>query len=420
MKRYVPLFESEKTANSLAGFEKMLVDLLKDSYDNAVKKIEKYYDIIINIYFKDREDDMTPPYAWDRNDGTLILPLVIQDKKTKIFSKRNNYDIKKKELAEQEVTRVQQSYMARLRSKLWEILQNKEIEEIKLLHLELKQFYEAEFLFIFADGSQFVLHSQIVYVTNQHGTFFVRYPNIYQNIIMADGIKYKKQSEDWMVSNFVGLDLSAYKMKKKADIDAKKNIAKVDRVLKKKLEMFFKKKFFYNQEQKEINILYGDFDSSMLTKIEFTTTTISKFNMTYKEWEKLVDVFAIEKQKIKNIQDNDSKNYWGDKYKNERNNIEIAIENEQNKFDELLSVFQSGHKRVIIVYKDGTTMEGEIDGSVGSFGLKTEYANEIRYPIKNTKKYKSNLTFLLDKLHLTNVVVKSEGEMFANPDRFIK
>jgi hypothetical protein len=135
-------------------------------------------------------------------------------------------DIKSKTLAyaKKFAKEVQDSYKQRLHAKLFIILKAKPLKDVKLVRLDIREFYSAVFHFFFEDGSSFTLQSQIVTSTSILGNDFYRFPNIYQNIIMQDGTKIKKQSEEWMLVNFAGKTASDIKQAKRSldpDADAK-------------------------------------------------------------------------------------------------------------------------------------------------------------------------------------------------------
>jgi hypothetical protein len=58
----------------------------------------------------------------------------------------------------------------------------------------------------FADGSSFDFANSVVWVMNQQGTQFNRYPLIFHNVKLAGGVKMPRPSEARMNQVFVGKD----------------------------------------------------------------------------------------------------------------------------------------------------------------------------------------------------------------------
>ena len=221
MKKYKRLTES---IDSVQDFNNMVEGLLKKSFDGMVDNIFSYIMGTIESYEKERLDDKESPRMWSKRVkyqgyAMEILP--------SFYEQRNrNYTVVK--IADREITAktlkfatqmakdVQDSYKQRLHAKLFIILKAKPLKDVKLIRLDIREFYEAMFHFFFEDGSEFTLQSQIVISSSIYGKEFYRFPNIYQNIVLSDGTKITKQSDEWMLVNFAGKTANDIKQAKRS------------------------------------------------------------------------------------------------------------------------------------------------------------------------------------------------------------
>lgn len=220
MKRYTP-FKFEEAIDSIQDFDNLIENLLKKTFDNMVNSLIKSMNSLINQYETTRKDNMQSPLRWAMTIkfkgyqlDTLIRIYSQKSPQSPIIKKDDADDYIKKESIKR-AKEVQDSYKARLHSKLFLILKQKQLKDVKTIKLELREFYDATFKFMFEDRSEFTLNSQITTGTSNKGTFFYRFPSIYQNIILPDGTKIKKQSEDWMLENFAGVNIDQAKQTKK-------------------------------------------------------------------------------------------------------------------------------------------------------------------------------------------------------------
>lgn len=229
IERYKPFFEA---VDSIQDFNNMVEGLLKDSFDGMVKNISSYVIATMNQYEKNRKDEKESPYSWakrvDYQGYTMeIIPSFYQQTNRMYpVVKITDREITAKTLkyAKNYAKEVQDSYKQRLHAKLFIILKAKPLKDVKLIRVDIREFYSAVFHFFFEDDSEFTLQSQIVISSSKLGNEFYRFPNIYQNIVMSDGTKIKKQSEEWMLINFAGKKASDIKQAKRSldpDADAK-------------------------------------------------------------------------------------------------------------------------------------------------------------------------------------------------------
>lgn len=213
MERYKP-YKFEEAIDSIQDFNNFVNKLLKESYDSMVNKISSSIYSNMKSYEDNRLNDTESPYKWAKRNKfngyqlSILSNIYIQKSPTQPVIKDNNYDKIISKYANKYAKEVQDSYKSRLHSKLFLILKNKELKDVKLLKLKLSVFYDALIEFKFKDGSGFTLNSQITTGTSNKGTFFYRFPSIYQNITLIDGTFIKKQSEDWMLENFAGIDMT--------------------------------------------------------------------------------------------------------------------------------------------------------------------------------------------------------------------
>ena len=218
--------------NTVKDFDDMVEGLLKDSFDGMVENISSYINRIIDSYERNRVDDKESPYMWAKRIKYNNYPMEIIPS---FYQQRNRmYPVVK--IADRDITskilkystkmakEIQDSYKQRLYVKLFIILKAKPLKDVKVIRVDIREFYSAMFHFFFEDGSSFTLQSQIVISSSVYGKEFYRFPNIYQNIVMSDGTKIKKQSEEWMLINFAGKTANDIKQAKRSldpDADAK-------------------------------------------------------------------------------------------------------------------------------------------------------------------------------------------------------
>lgn len=208
--------------NTVKDFDNMVEGLLKESYDGMVENITSYIYSVFSRYSKERIDDKETPAKWAKRVGYQNYPMEILPYIYLVSSRDAKVLIEK--YAKNMAKEVQDSYKQRLHAKLFIILKAKPLKDVKLIRLDILEFYSAMFHFFFEDGSSFTLQSQIVISSSIYGKEFYRFPNIYQNIIMSDGSKIKKQSEEWMLINFAGKNADDIKQAKRSldpDADAK-------------------------------------------------------------------------------------------------------------------------------------------------------------------------------------------------------
>jgi hypothetical protein len=221
MERYKP-YKFEEAIDSIQDFNNLIEGILKDSFDEMVDKFIEDINNFDNNYISSRKNELESPYSWSfrrniRNYNIKILDnIYLQRSPHTQVTKHKDADKLIKIEATKRAKEIQDSYRARLHSKLFLILKNKELKDVKIVKLQLSIFYDATIKFMFKDGSEFILNSQIVLSTSKLGTMFYRFPNIYQNIIMPDGSKIKKQSEEWMLINFAKVNIDQAKQAKKA------------------------------------------------------------------------------------------------------------------------------------------------------------------------------------------------------------
>lgn len=223
MERYKRKFP--EAVNSIDDFNKLIEGLLKKSFDEMVQKISDSIYNVMNRYENSRLSEFESLRDWikrTRYQGYEIdvLRLIYSHKDNhpkKEIIKSKDYEKVIFKYSSDYATEVQTSYRNRLHQKLFTILKYKELKDVKIISLKMKIFYEAVFHFLFEDGSQFTLQSQIVLSTSSKGTLFYRFPNLYQNIVMSDGTRIKKQSEEWMLVNFAGADPNILSQKTQDD-----------------------------------------------------------------------------------------------------------------------------------------------------------------------------------------------------------
>ena len=233
---------TESNIKSNEEFNDFIDNLLKKTFNNMRGIIIDGVNKIDKEYIKTRKNDLMSPYKWAttlnfvRGDLIGILQAIYsQNRPTFPVVRKDDAENIIRKYAENKAKEIQDSYRARLRDKLFNIFKNKILVDVQTLRLELREFYDATFKFIFDDGSSFTLNSQITTGYSNKGTFFYRFPSIYQNIVLADGTKYKKQSEDWMMKNFAGLDMSLIiQAKQQAKLNKQK-----DKKLYRQVEKFF-------------------------------------------------------------------------------------------------------------------------------------------------------------------------------------
>lgn len=276
MKPYRTLFYEMAQAKSIPQFEQMLIQLLKDSYDSMVQSYVDYFKSIVARYFKIRKNDNQSPYNSSLGQmGSMIGRYITSgDTFPAVYSLSPAADKLMEKDAQKEATAVQESYLRRLHEKLWIILENKEIKNITLLYLNIRVFYDAAFKFEFKDGTEFQLTSQIVQSVSTLGKWFYRFPNIYQNIVMPDGSKIKKQSEEWMVTSFVGKTIEDAIAKKKSfdPQNAEKELRKKNTAIKRMYFISTKAGEITPGDKMKLDYIYGERAdlNANIKNIEFT------------------------------------------------------------------------------------------------------------------------------------------------------
>lgn len=91
------------------------------------------------------------------------------------------------------------SYIVKNVQKLSSLVAKKPLKEIKTLRSTAgSHTIESELFFSFEDGASFYVINKAVYVMNQAGTQFMRFPTTFHDVKMSDGTKMKMPSEEKM------------------------------------------------------------------------------------------------------------------------------------------------------------------------------------------------------------------------------
>ncbi len=135
------------------------------------------------------------------------------------------------QMAKETVESYIETYKGRLSAKMAMILKSKRLTNIELLKVFFRGQIHAVFQFSFEEG-QFEVVSQVVFVVNQYGTAFSRFPYTFHNVKYPDGKVKKKDSLENIERGFLYKDLGDVGDIRKAEKEKKKALAQNQRKLK--------------------------------------------------------------------------------------------------------------------------------------------------------------------------------------------
>jgi len=131
--------------------------------------------------------------------GTNLITTI---KKTEKGKRKKDWEQQLKKAAAKHVEDVLKNFVDKQLAKLTSIISKKgNLKEVKLLTGGGVEF--VVLLCTFDDGSEFTVRNQIVWVYNEKGTQFTRFPTTFHHIVFADGSKKQGASEEWMNSKFI-------------------------------------------------------------------------------------------------------------------------------------------------------------------------------------------------------------------------
>lgn len=101
--------------------------------------------------------------------------------------------------AKRDADGVRENFIYKNLRKIASILEAKgNFSEAKLIDRAVLNALEGTILFKFADGSSFTAKNSVVFVVNQYGTQFYRFPLTFANVVMPDGSRMPQPSEERM------------------------------------------------------------------------------------------------------------------------------------------------------------------------------------------------------------------------------
>lgn len=147
-------------------------------------------------------------YAMDRNGRSnpnirgLIEPLVEQPSYKEPYQRKKNANEIIRKIATKQAEDIRDGFVAKNLLKLTSILEAKGddkfggVEEIgRSIHMAS---LEGMMSFTFKDGSSFTTSNSVVFVVNEYGTQFYRFPLTFHDVVLPDGSKMKSPSEKRM------------------------------------------------------------------------------------------------------------------------------------------------------------------------------------------------------------------------------
>lgn len=187
----------------------------KVAKENRAGIEEEFYGalkILVDAYLRDRRNVETGPtshFFKNPKAGLAIKDFFVQgdmpEPGTYLFAWKFVPDAEKvmREAAAKQATAVLLSYKVKLTSKLDSILLAKPVKTFKGTAFHSSGLVTGVLEVSFDDGSSFEARTSITYNTSKHGWPYIQYPLTFQNVVMPDGKVHKKQSEAFMLSDFV-------------------------------------------------------------------------------------------------------------------------------------------------------------------------------------------------------------------------
>lgn len=196
-----PMASRDATAKAIE-FLREAVATFKVDYHNAVR--EQLTADLAKVKALTTPDELKAASTGVKSLAGLMLSIKRKDGKSyfELWSDADEYLIK---IINDTVTDVIEGFVAKNTSKLSLIFQKKgEVKSHKINHTYIRNgTLENSMYFEFADGSSFVINSQVVYKWSSVSSKpYMQFPTRFMNVKMADGTNMKMPSEEKMIKEF--------------------------------------------------------------------------------------------------------------------------------------------------------------------------------------------------------------------------
>jgi hypothetical protein len=210
----VPKFEPTFSPNDAKIVESKFKEITASLRDNQIKSLVAYYVRVLNAFqniIKDIPSSDPDKYRFNMGHGPRSPWTVYKGNMPDIMSVRDFVDMKKDWLpvdnvaqkieaqATREIDIFLSSYIIKNVKKLSALVGKKPLKGIKTIRATAgSHTIDSELFFDFEDGSSFYVINKAVFVQNQAGTQFMRFPTTFHDVKMSDGTKMKMPSEEKM------------------------------------------------------------------------------------------------------------------------------------------------------------------------------------------------------------------------------
>ena len=217
----------EASLGAIGQVKELLTKLTDEAYVDLVSTFVDYFNRLLEGYLKAQKvsianGEYLPIYKHFKNNPNAanIVSRFILDDKTYNPNReyfplpKNQLDEKIQKLAVNEANQIREMFIYKNLKKIDSIVEAKgnfERGEIIGRKIEMNSL-RGTLRFFFTDGSSFVVQNSVVWSHSIYGKAFNRFPLTFHDVIMPDGSKMPRPSEERMNTVFVGKQL--YKIEK--------------------------------------------------------------------------------------------------------------------------------------------------------------------------------------------------------------
>lgn len=199
--------------SGVATVKALLEQITDEAYQGLLANITASYERLVARYLDlaaevAQEGLRGPAYkkmSEMARDNTILYRVVVQDTNEtgRYYRIADGHEAVIAAEAKRDADSVREHFIYKNLGKIASILEAKgNFVEAKLLDRTILNALEGTIRFSFADGSSFIAKNSVVFVVNQYGTQFYRFPLTFSAVVMPDGSLMKQPSEERMNTVF--------------------------------------------------------------------------------------------------------------------------------------------------------------------------------------------------------------------------
>ena len=228
-KKHVPQETLKEVKNTIREFAKKSHTNLKKTYNDMLSNTLDSFEMARKpgqspnqyssakfkaSYAKAHKTDLTPKELQEieyyenkrsfRNEDIYFLTRLYEQKKIgEGYQLVPDYEAKVSAAAKQMADDLVAIFVEKNTDKVASVIADKKITKSRTANIQTgRGMLEGDMFFEFADDTKFRVHNKIVFVMNEQGTLFNRFPTTFHDITDSSGKVYRMKSEKWMNEKF--------------------------------------------------------------------------------------------------------------------------------------------------------------------------------------------------------------------------